>query len=145
MDLVAILESLGPVAGKDFAAIRGTADDFSIDWIGEALVSDADFAAAIAAFVPMQPDWDGFNAYILANTQFKATTATVRATHPELVEALPSAYLLVGQGNPATFAFLMGQIYTVASVSQSQRNTWADTARDVYNLPADFVAVVRGS
>jgi len=101
--------------------------------------------AAIAALSPVQPDWDGFNAYILGNTDFKATTATVRSTHPELVEALPSAYLLVGQGNPATFAFLIGQIYTVASVSEFQRDIWADAAQDVYNLPADFVAVVRGS
>ena len=104
----------------------------------------ADVRVAVANAQPVKPDWDGFNAYILANADFKATTATVRSTHPELVEALPSAYLLVGQGNPATFAFLIGQIYIVANVSELQRDTWADAARDTYNLPADFVAAVRG-
>ena len=107
--------------------------------------TDAEIAAMVANYLPpAKKNWDGFNAYILGNPEFKATTATVRSTHPELVEALPSAYLLVGQGNPATFAFLMGQIYKLVSVSQAQRDTWADAARDVYNLPPDFVAVVRG-
>jgi len=52
--------------------------------------------------------------------------------------------LQVQSGNLANFAATFNSVCTAGGATQLQRDAWADTARDTYNLPADFVAAVRG-
>ena len=92
---------------------------------------------------PAPPDWDALNAAILLDPDWQAATAIVRAINPGLTEALPAAMTQIGSGQTAMFAFLYGQICTIAEVPPAQREAWA-TMAEGFNLPAEFVDIVRG-
>ena len=94
--------------------------------------------------VGSEANWDGFNAAILSDTVFNQTTGAVFAQAPSVAIALPSALSQVSTNGVAAFNLVFTNFCLIGQVSAQQRNTWADTAES-FNLPSEFVAVVRGN
>ncbi len=98
--------------------------------------------------VPLQteslPDWDGFNAAILSDTAFNQSTGAVFAQAPSVAIALPSALAQVSTNGVSAFSLVFTNFCLIGQVSAEQRDTWA-TMAETYNLPSEFVAVVRGA
>ena len=115
-------------------------DAWIVDWDTGTVSVDPDWVAS----GPPAPDWDGLNAAILLDPDWQAATAIVRAINPGLTEALPAAMTQIGTGQAAMFAFLYDQICTIAEVALAQRDAWA-TMAEGFNLPAEFVDIVRGA
>ena len=112
---------------------------------GGPVPTEEEIDAAIAAYVaPSPPDWDGFAAWAIANTELNTIAATAISNAPLAGAGLPTALLQVQSGNLANFAATFDAVCTAGSATQLQRDAWADAARDTYSLPADFVAAVRG-
>jgi hypothetical protein len=106
----------------------------------------AELQAEIAAIPqPTLPDWDGFAAWAISNADLNTIAATAISNAPLASAGLPTALLQVQSGNLANFAATFDAVCTAGGATTTQRNTWADTARDDYDLPADFVAAVRGA
>lgn len=93
---------------------------------------------------PPAPNWDGFNEAILSNVEFNMTTGAVLQLAPSLALALPAALSQVATNGVTAFGLVFNPFCTVGQVSSEQRGIWADLAV-TYNLPGDFVGVVRGS
>lgn len=93
---------------------------------------------------PPVPDWDGFNAYMLSDHMFKSYRDTVRTADGELNSALFDAYALVATNGVAAFSLVWGGIWVpVSGITVADRENIATTAEG-FNLPADFVTVIRG-
>lgn len=92
---------------------------------------------------PVTPNWDGFNATMLADTAFNQTMGTVMQNAPAVAVAIPAALSQVAANGVTAFALTFNAFCQVGQVTTQQRDTWAGIA-DLFNLPADFVAVVRG-
>ena len=90
-----------------------------------------------------ESDWDSFNAYILSDAAFNQATGAVFALSPSVAIALPSALAQVTTNGVTAFNLVFTNFCLIGQVSPEQRDTWADIAES-FNLPSDFVAVVRG-
>jgi hypothetical protein len=117
----------------------GPRSEWIIDWETGEITTTWEPPAALP-----EPDWDALNAAILLEPNWQAATAIVRGINPGITEALPAAMTQISTGQTAMFAFLYSQICTLAEVSPAQRETWA-TMAEGFNLPAEFVVIVRGS
>lgn len=91
-----------------------------------------------------EPDWDGFAAWAISNTELNTIAGTAVANAPLAAAGLPTALLQVQSGSLSNFAATFNAVCTAGGATSQQRATWADLARDSYSLPPEFVAVVRG-
>ena len=108
-----------------------------VDWETGEITVDSNWAP------PPFPNWVAFNAAILANPEWLATAATVRAINPDLIVALYVALSQVGGGQCESFRQLFATVMAMAEVAPAQRDAWA-TMAEGFNLPAEFVDIVRG-
>ena len=92
---------------------------------------------------PPVPDWDSFNAYMLSDSMFKSYRDTVRTADRELNSALFDAYGLVATNGVAAFSLVWGIWCTASGITVADKEIIATTAEG-FNLPSDFVAVIRG-
>lgn len=93
--------------------------------------------------LPLVPDWDGFNAYMLSDPMFKGYRDTVRTADGELNSALFDAHGLVATNGVAAFSLVWGIWVSVSGITVADKETIA-TKAEGFNLPAEFVAVIRG-
>ena len=89
------------------------------------------------------PDWDSFNAYMLSDPMFKTYRDTVRTADGELSSALFDAHGLVETNGVAAFSLVWGIWVSVSGITVADKETIA-TKAEGFNLPAEFVAVIRG-
>lgn len=89
-------------------------------------------------------DWDGFTRAILSNIPFNQYYGLGLQTAPALTASLPTALAQVVTNGTTAFTLVFGRFCQAVGVSVEHRNEWADMAED-YNLPSDFVDVVRGN
>lgn len=95
--------------------------------------------------LPPQPDWDGFNAWILADAAFNSVYNTAVGNGAiAQANALFVAYSQVSTGNLATFTLAFNAVCAAGGATQTQRNAWAIQA-DECNLPESFAAVIQGT
>ena len=92
----------------------------------------------------LTPDWDAFNAYTLSDATFKSYRDTVRVVDGELNSALFDAYSLVDTKGTGAFSVVWTQWCVVSQITVLHKEDIANVAEG-FNLPADFVAIVRGS
>lgn len=92
---------------------------------------------------PTTPDWDGFNAAILADTAFNTYYATGLSTAPAVTTSIPAALTQVESKGQSAFALVYTGFCTAVNVSSADRDSWASIAQ-TYNLPVDFVNLIRG-
>ena len=94
--------------------------------------------------LPPVPNWDSFNAYMLSDPMFKGYRDTVRSADGDLNGALFDAYALVATNGVGAFSLVWGGIWVpVSGITVADREVIAGVAEG-FNLPADFVAVIRG-
>jgi len=89
------------------------------------------------------PNWDGFNAAILSNPEFNERTGVVLSVAPAVALAIPAALAQVESNGVSAFSIVYGAFIQVGAVSEEVRESWAMLGEE-YNLPADFIDVVRG-
>lgn len=92
---------------------------------------------------PPAPDWDGFNAAMLSNTEFNQITGVVLNLAPTVALGIPAALAQVSTNGVTAFGLVFNAFCQIGNVSISQRETWATIAGS-FNLPVEFVSVVRG-
>lgn len=92
---------------------------------------------------PVVPNWDGFNAYMLTDTTFKSYRDTVRAIDGDLNAALFNAYALIEGNGVAAFTLVWGVWTQLSGITTQHKNTIA-TVAESFNLPIEFVEVIRG-
>ena len=93
--------------------------------------------------LPPTPDWDSFNAYMLSDPMFKSYRDTVRSVDGDLNGALFDAYGLVATNGVSAFSLVWGLWVSVSAIAVAEKEVIAGVAEG-FNLPADFVAVIRG-
>lgn len=92
---------------------------------------------------PPTHDWDTFNAYMLTDATFKSYRDTVRVVDGELNSALFDAYSLVDTKGTGAFSVVWTQWCVVSQITVLHKEDIANVAEG-FNLPADFVSVLRG-
>ena len=90
-----------------------------------------------------EPNWDGFNGYMLIDSMFKSYRDIVRPIDGDLNGALFDSYGLVSTNGVAAFSLVWGYWCQVSGITGDDRSVIANAAH-FFNLPADFVAVIRG-
>lgn len=93
--------------------------------------------------LPPVPDWDGFNAYMLTDTDFNTYYGTGLTVAPAVTTSIPTALAQVSTNGVNSFNLTFNEFCNAVSVTTTHRNSWADIAES-YHLPADFVSVIRG-
>lgn len=93
--------------------------------------------------LPPQPDWDGFNVFILSDADFNAVYAAALSTAPLQANALPAALTQVQTGSVQTFATLLNAVCAAGGATSPMRDAWA-AAAIARNLPQEFVDLIRG-
>jgi hypothetical protein len=88
------------------------------------------------------PNWDGFNAGMLTNTEFNQFTGVVMQLAPSVALALPTALAQVSTNGLQSFTLVFNVFCQIGQVSVEQRETWAQLAED-HNLPVDFIESIR--
>lgn len=89
------------------------------------------------------PNWNSFNAYMLTDQTFKGYRDNVRSIDGDLNGALFDAYGLVSSNGVESFSLLWGVWTQVSGITPEDKEVIAMTA-EYFNLPADFIAVIRG-
>lgn len=141
MNLSALHQEIAAIA-----PIEGVSTDGRIDFLPEATEQQrADAQTIFDNWIdPEPPNWDGFAQWAMTDPALNTVFATAQASAPLVAAGLTTTLLQVQDGNLANFAAAFNGVATVGGATPTQRETWADLARDTYFLPADFVAVVRG-
>ena len=96
-------------------------------------------------FLPSEnlPNWDGFNAAMLANTEFNQVIGVVLGLVPTVALGLPAALAHVSTNGVTAFALVFNAFCQIGNGSSEQKETWATIAEN-FNLPVEFVEIVRG-
>lgn len=89
------------------------------------------------------PDWDGFNAAMLSNTEFNQITGVVLSLAPTVALGIPAALAQVSTNGVTAFGLVFNAFCQIGDVSSEQRGIWANIAES-FNLPIEFIGVVRG-
>jgi hypothetical protein len=92
---------------------------------------------------PPTPNWDGFNSYMLTDTDFNTYYGTGLTVAPAVTTSIPTALAQVSTNGVNSFNLTFNGFCNAVSVTTTHRNSWADVAES-YHLPADFVSVIRG-
>ena len=103
-----------------------------------------DFELAKAAVAPTPPDWDGFNAEILADVPLNTLLGAVLVLAPAIALGVPVALGQVAKEGTASFAIAFTALCELGDATTEAREAWAVMA-EAHNLPPDFVAIVRGA
>lgn len=90
----------------------------------------------------LSPNWDGFNAYILTDLTFKGYRDTVRPLDGDLNAALFDSYSLVATNGVGAFGLIWGQWCGVSGITAQDKELIA-TVAESFNLPAEFITVIR--
>lgn len=93
---------------------------------------------------PATPNWDGFNGFILSDITFNTYYGAGLTTAPAVTSSLPAALAQVATNGVGAFAMVFNGFCGAAGVTSEHRGLWANEAED-FNLPTDFVNVVRGN
>jgi hypothetical protein len=88
--------------------------------------------------------WDDFNATLLSDPLYHQAVGICQQNLPGAAPAPAIALTQVKTQGTASFALSFEPFCTGGEVSQETRDAWADLAVS-YNLPAGFVAILRGS
>ena len=89
------------------------------------------------------PNWDGFNAAMLSNTEFNQITGVVLSLAPTVALGIPAALAQVSTNGVTAFGLVFNAFCQIGDVSSEQRGIWANIAES-FNLPIEFIGVVRG-
>ena len=89
------------------------------------------------------PNWDGFNAAMLADTKFNQITGVVLGIVPTVALGIPAALAQVSSNGVNAFTLVFNAFCQIGNVSLSQREVWANIAES-FNLPVEFIDIVRG-
>lgn len=92
---------------------------------------------------PPIPDWDGFNAEILADVPLNTLLGAVLVLSPAVALGVPVSLGQVAKEGTASFAIAFPALCELGGATTEAREAWAVIAED-HDLPADFVAIVRG-
>lgn len=90
---------------------------------------------------PQPPDWEGFNAAMLLDESMTAYEVAANAAHPSIVSKKDLAYSVIADKGSANFAAIFPVFCTLAEVSASDRQAWADLAA-AHNLPYSFISIL---
>ncbi|ABB56778.1 hypothetical protein [Synechococcus elongatus] len=91
-----------------------------------------------------QADWDAFNAVLLADVRLNQICgAALQAGAVVAVAGLPAALSQVSTNGVAAFALVFNAVCQLGGATPQDRDGWAAIA-ELSNLPAEFVAAVRG-
>jgi hypothetical protein len=105
---------------------------------------DEQFAAPAAPPPAVVPDWPGFNLAISMDTQMIQYEAAANLVHPSIVGKKDLAYSIITDKGLDNFAAIFPMFCQLANVTQEHREGWAAMAES-FDLPAEFVTIVRGS
>jgi hypothetical protein len=103
-----------------------------------------DFELAKAEPEPPAPNWDGFNAAILADVPLNALLGAVLVLSPAVALGVPVSLGQVAKEGTASFAIAFTALCELGGATTEAREAWAVMA-EAHNLPPDFVAIVRGA
>ena len=93
---------------------------------------------------PPAPNWDGFNAAILADVPLNALLGAVLGLSPAIALGVPVALGQVAKEGTASFTIAFTALCERGGATTEAREAWAVMA-EAHNLPPDFVAIVRGA
>lgn len=93
---------------------------------------------------PAEPDWDGFNAEILADVALNTLLGAVLGLAPAVALGVPVALGQVAKEGTASFAIAFTALCELGDATTEAREAWAVIA-EAHNLPGDFVAIMRGT
>lgn len=96
--------------------------------------------------VPVTPpnsgaDWDGFNAAILQDAEFKVAITACLSVEPQIALAIPTALAQIETKGVASFNLVYPGFIQAAAVTQETRDAWLAMATS-YNLPRDLIAIL---
>jgi len=89
------------------------------------------------------PEWDGFKAALLADSEFSALYIAARSINPLLTDALIPALLRYESGNTQMFSSIFEPFVQASGMSESQRQGLR-TIAEGYHLPVDFLNIIYG-
>lgn len=92
---------------------------------------------------PNPPNWPGFNLAISLDTNMVIYEAVANQVHPSIVGKKDLAYSIIADKGLDNFAAIFPLFCQMAQVTVEHREAWAQMAEG-FDLPSDFVAVVRG-
>ena len=93
---------------------------------------------------PLVPNWDDFNAVFLADGAFNQYCGACLSVAPVVAMAIPTALAQVSSNGVNAFRQVFLAFCQLASVTPEHRGEWA-TLGESYNLPTDFINIVRGA
>jgi hypothetical protein len=93
---------------------------------------------------PPAPNWDGFNAAILADVPLNVLLGAVLALSPAVALGVPVSLGQVAKEGTASFAIAFTALCELGDATTEAREAWGVIA-EAHNLPPDFVAIVRGA
>ncbi len=126
------------VEGATLVAADGNEADIGWLWDGEF------FSPPAPLPLPLTPDWDSFNATLLADARLNQVCgAALQAGAVVAVTGLPAALTQVINGDLTAFGFVFNAVCQLGGATTEDREGWALIA-EANNLPAEFAQVIRG-
>lgn len=92
---------------------------------------------------PVTLDWNGFNFALFSDATFIPYLMAINAVNPAAIPALLIQYNKVASEGVLPFTPYFEMFCQVTNVLPAHRQQWAALA-EYFNLPSDFVSVVRG-
>ena len=93
--------------------------------------------------LPPVPNYDGFNSYFLGSLEIATYREIVNSIDPDLTPALFDTYSQVASGQLTGFSSLWDSWVAASGITTEDRESLA-TVAESFNLPAEFVAIIRG-
>ena len=93
---------------------------------------------------PSSPDWDNFNLTFSTLPSLIQAETIANQNHPSITGKKDDAYAMIDSHGVTAFGYIFPLFCQAGQVSPETREEWAALAES-FNMPADFVAIVRGS
>ena len=90
------------------------------------------------------PDWDSFNTYILSDDDFNNAVLACSTVKPAISATIATAMLKYQTEGSSLFQGIFEAFCQAANITAEQKTIWAN-AIGIFNLPSQFIAIVRGS